>query len=439
MIDRIHIKGYKSLRDVEVELEPLTVLFGPNAAGKSNFLDALQLLSRMITSETLKDAFEPPYRGKPLESFSFPPGGIGELLQQESARFSIEVDMTLSRKLVDRVNREISELRKPHGEREQGEEGTGTSPRVREHRLRYMVEVQIRPQSGILEVTNELLAPLTAKGKVSGSRNAFIERSKKSHRLHLRMEKQSHPRYFDLGLDHTVLSRPLYAPHHPHAVAAQKEMASWMFCYFEPRERMRAPSPVKEVRHIGLMGEELAPFLNTLYNTDTVRFRGVERALKSIIPSIEGISVQVNQSGEVELRLQEGECLVPASVVSEGTLRILGILSLRAADKSPAVIGFEEPENGVHPRRIGLIAELMKSIPSGGDTQLIVTTHSPILPNSIPDDSLFVCSKDDASTGITRFKTWGPLGRDEAIEDGLQVTDEGSPASVRILRGDFDA
>ena len=40
MLKRIHIKGYKSLRDVEIELPRLAVLFGPNASGKSNFLDA---------------------------------------------------------------------------------------------------------------------------------------------------------------------------------------------------------------------------------------------------------------------------------------------------------------------------------------------------------------------------------------------------------------
>ena len=71
MLNRIKIKGYKSLRDVEVRLQPLSVLFGPNAAGKSNFLDALQLLSKIVSSRTLKEAFDPPYRGKPLESFSF--------------------------------------------------------------------------------------------------------------------------------------------------------------------------------------------------------------------------------------------------------------------------------------------------------------------------------------------------------------------------------
>ena len=83
MLNRIKIHGYKSLRDVEIGLKPLSLLFGPNAAGKSNFLDALQLLSKIATSRTLKEAFEPPYRGKPLESFSFPPDGIKGLLSQD--------------------------------------------------------------------------------------------------------------------------------------------------------------------------------------------------------------------------------------------------------------------------------------------------------------------------------------------------------------------
>ena len=70
MLKRIRIKGYKSFHDVEVRLSPLAVMFGPNAAGKSNLLDALQLLAKLGTSRTVKEAFEPPYRGKPLESFT---------------------------------------------------------------------------------------------------------------------------------------------------------------------------------------------------------------------------------------------------------------------------------------------------------------------------------------------------------------------------------
>jgi len=66
MIKRIKIEGYKSLAEVEVNLKPLSLLFGPNAAGKSNFLDALQLLSRTASSRTLKEAFAPPTGGHRL-------------------------------------------------------------------------------------------------------------------------------------------------------------------------------------------------------------------------------------------------------------------------------------------------------------------------------------------------------------------------------------
>ena len=107
MLKRIHIRGYKSLEDVEVRLSQLVILFGPNAAGKSNFLDGLQLLSKIGTSRTLKEAFEPPYRGKPLESFTIGRKGIKGLLEQERLSFSIEADLSLSDTVIETVNRQI--------------------------------------------------------------------------------------------------------------------------------------------------------------------------------------------------------------------------------------------------------------------------------------------------------------------------------------------
>ena len=50
-LEKVHIKNYRSLRDVELPLKPLTVLVGPNASGKSNVLNALILLKMMITRE----------------------------------------------------------------------------------------------------------------------------------------------------------------------------------------------------------------------------------------------------------------------------------------------------------------------------------------------------------------------------------------------------
>jgi len=155
-------------------------------------------------------------------------------------------------------------------------------------------------------------------------------------KLHLRLEGQAHPTYYDLRLDHTLLSMP----HYPHLVAARREFENWLFFYFEPRERMRAANPVKEVRHIGLMGEELAAFLNTLRALEPRQFGAVEKALHTVMPNCDGIEVDVSDLGEVELRLKEGGVAMPARVLSEGTLRLMGLLALAGAKEAPALVGF---------------------------------------------------------------------------------------------------
>src|SRR5215210_5899340 len=109
MLRRIRIQNYKSLADVDVTLDSLVVIFGPNAAGKSNFLDPLHFFSRLPTSLTLKDAFDPPYRGTPLESFTFGPTGIEGLLQEGSKSFTIEADLELSPPVIEAVNQQIRE------------------------------------------------------------------------------------------------------------------------------------------------------------------------------------------------------------------------------------------------------------------------------------------------------------------------------------------
>jgi len=437
MLKRILITGYKSLVDLEVKLPPLAVLFGPNAAGKSNFLDALQLLSRIVTSRTLKEAFDPPYRGTPLESFSFRPDGIKGLLAEGSACFAIEADVQLSDATVDKVNRQIREMKQGSVSDEAGNNAPKGPPPVRERNLRYRIEVEILPKSAILRVANEYLAPLNAKGEVSGSRNAFLEMVNNA--LHLRMEGQAHPRYLQRYLDHSILSLPHYPPHYPHIVAMREELSSWLFFYFEPRERMRTPGPAREVHHVGSMGEDLAAFLNTLKAQNERQFRAVEKSLRMIIPSITGIDVGVNDLGEVDLRLMEGDMPVPARVVSEGTLRILGLLTLAGVKEPPALIGFEEPENGVHPRRIRLIADLLQNLTRGEKCQLIVTTHSPILPDALKDESLYVCLKAEGQTSIQRFSSLGPVFRESEVSRALEDDEEGLLLSERILRGDFDA
>src|ERR1035438_9724898 len=95
MIRRIQIKNYKSLKNIEVNLGQLAVIFGPNAVGKSNLFDALNLLSRLVTRKNLKEAFEG-HRGLPIEAVHYEKGTIRDLLSEKTHTISFSVDVQLS-------------------------------------------------------------------------------------------------------------------------------------------------------------------------------------------------------------------------------------------------------------------------------------------------------------------------------------------------------
>ena len=130
---------------------------------------------------------------------------------------------------------------------------------------------------------------------------------------------------------------PHYPPHYPHLTAARRELESWLFFYFEPRERMRAANPVKEVRHIGLMGEELASYLNTLKAHEPRHFQTVEKALHLMLPNVDGIEIDVNDIGEVELRLKENGVAIPRPGVVRRHATAAGPAGLNRGKRRPVV------------------------------------------------------------------------------------------------------
>src|SRR5262249_54442605 len=153
----------------------------------------------------------------------FGPDGIRGLLGQESCSFQIEADVELSGAVVEDVNQQVREMKRirPH----EPSNGPGNEPGklafVREKSLRYRIELEILPQSGILRIADEYLAALNTEGEPTGIRKPFLERV--GNRLHLRMEGQAHPTYYERFLDRSLLSQPLY----PHLVAMRQELARW--------------------------------------------------------------------------------------------------------------------------------------------------------------------------------------------------------------------
>ncbi len=436
MLKRLQVKGFKSLVDVEARFSSLAVLFGLNAAGKSNILDALRLVSNIGTCRTLKHAFAPPYRGKAIESFALGNGGVKELISRKRINLTIEADLRLSDSTIESVNREIRSVSYRRGEEVHARQSAGP-PQVQERDLRYRITVEMRPALGVLCISDEYLAPLNSTGSPTVKDEPFLQR--RGDRLLLRLDGQDLPVEFDRYLDRSVISMRHHPPHCPHLVAARRELESWQFFYFEPRERMRAAAQIEEVRQIGLMGQDLAGYLRTLQALRPRQFWAVEKALHMMIPDIDGIEFEVNDFGEVEMSIREGGLSLSTRVLSEGTLRILALLAIGGLEDEPALVGIEEPENGIHPTRLGLIAELLQSGAGLGQTQYFVTTHSPALVDMLPMESLFAVRRSHRHTRIDPVSDWGPLAHSGGFTQSRRDQETYLPVSKRILRGDFSA
>lgn len=424
MIKRVKVAGYKSLRDVEIHLNRLAVLIGPNAVGKSNLFDALGLFSRMATAKNLKSAFDQ-HRGAPLEAFYYGEYGIEGLMAARTIQFTLEMDVELSPRVIRDVERQVQQMR----------EGLSRPTRqvVREKFLRYTLTIEMMTDSGHLRVLDEQLMALNQDGSVRRSRTPFIQRS--GQRLHLRMEGQAHPTYHDIGLDHTLVSTDLYAPHYPHITAFKGELSRWRFYYLEPRA-MRADTPIKEVNTLEPAGADLAAFYNTLRAKSPAQYGAIERALDTLLPTIERLEVEPDRQGMLQLRILEGGVPYSVRVISEGTLRILALLAIVNPLAATTVIGYEEPENGVHPRRLKLIADLLKNAAESGETQILVNTHSPILPAYFEDVALIVCRKSERGSVFIPFRSLEPMFREGEIDRALE--EQAFALTERIVRGDWD-
>ncbi|MFQ5865690.1 MAG: AAA family ATPase [bacterium] len=418
MIRRIKIKGYKSFKDLSLKLKPLTVIFGPNASGKSNFLDALYILSRAVNSKNLKEVFEG-HRGLPLESFYYGEKGYEGLLKKPNLEFALEVDVEISPLIKRKVEEIVQAKRK-------GIDSRGlTKHIITERLLRYHLTIQALPDTGYLRVMDERLWAIKRNGE-ERKRRPFLERE--GNRIQLRMEGQAHPIFHEIGLDHTIVSTALYEPHYPHIIAFRMELANWYTYYLEPKVLMREEVPLAEIESLGSRGENLAAFLNTLLHKYEKDFESLNFSLKQILPNKPNIDIEHLKEGRVGLRLSENGLWFSARLISEGTLRLLGLLAAIHPKNPATLVAFEEPENGVHPVRLKIISDVLKNTVQLYGKQIIVTTHSPILPEYFENENLFICGKQNHESIIKPFASYGPLFRRRDIEHALED---------RILRGDF--
>jgi len=126
-------------------------------------------------------------------------------------------------------------------------------------------------------------------------------------------------------------------------------------------------------------------------------------ALRDLYEGLDDFEVPT-QGGYVEFVFYEGEFSVPATRLSDGTLRYLCLLAILCDPDPPPLICIEEPELGLHPDILPNLADLL--VQASERTQLIVTTHSDILIDAMTErpETVVVCEKHSGKTSLTRLE-----------------------------------
>ncbi len=147
----------------------------------------------------------------------------------------------------------------------------------------------------------------------------------------------------------------------------------------------------------------LGLFLNRLRRMPEAK-KAILSHLRDLYEGLDDFDVSI-EGGTVQVFFTEGNFTIPATRLSDGTLRYLCLLAILCDPTPPPLICIEEPELGLHPDIIPKIADLL--IEASTRTQIIVTTHSDILVDAMTDhpENVIVCEKQDGATTMNRLNS----------------------------------
>ena len=341
----------------ELKLEPLNVLIGPNGSGKSNLIEAIGLLKAAP-----RDLHAPIRDGGGVRDWIWrgdPPGGIAQ----------VEVVLTYG---------ESRALRYSLAFLEKGQRFRVNSEELRpEH-----------PDSGTSD------PHFSTDGEMAHV--DFVDLGSENDEVRMWAK--------DIRSDQSIFAQ-VRGPNYPQLTYTAEQFErirlfrEWSFGRLTPaRVPQKADLPNE---FLAEDGTNLGLVLNRL-RRDPKSKSQLLKALRDLYEGIDEFDVFV-EGGTVQIFLQEGNITIPATRLSDGTLRYLGLLAILCHPRPPPLVCIEEPELGLHPDIIPGLAELLRE--ASQRCQLIVTTHSDILVDALSDtpESVVVCEKENGQTTMKRL------------------------------------
>ncbi len=373
LLNSLHLKSFLSFGPGSdpVELTNLNVLIGPNGVGKSNFLEAIELLHAAPID--LPGAIRA--GGRPMD-WIWKADSPSQTAAIE-ARLAAQGDL---RELVYRLSFTETGNRVEIVD-EALEEAEKTDPSKSDVRFYYRFR-DGRPVINVREF-----------GSKPSSGGRYVER---------KLQRES------INPEQSVLKQKRDAEHYPELFQTAKrfeEIQIFREWGFGRSATLRQPQPA-DLQTESLLPklENLGLVLNNLEHTPYwTRF---EEMMSQFLPRFKKVSTKVVSGGSVQIYLHEDNLStpLPATRLSDGTLRFVSLLAILLNAESAPLLCIEEPELGLHPDSISLLADLL--VEASEKTQLIVTTHSDVLVSALTEqiESVLVCDYLENGTTLQRLE-----------------------------------
>lgn len=336
-LTQIHIMGFGSLADVTLEPGRLTVLIGANGSGKSNLLRVLQMVPLMRTGS--------------MQTFVGGAGGASSLLHYGPKRtqaITIELQFTQA----ERKNWYFARLGFAAGDR-----------------LIYLDEAVGYQRDAGSSVRRTSLGAGHAESLLDETKNDVTAKT-----VNYWLSKLNFFHFHDTSMTSALRT-------HARAV---------------------------DDRYLRSDGSNLAAYLARLEQSedeaDTKAWRRINKLVHQIAPSVKTLCPTPTGGGAVRLDwIDDRDQRFGAHQLSDGTLRAIALITALAqpARSLPKFISIDEPELGLHPAAIGLLAELVRSV--SRHTQVLVATQSTALLDYFEPEEIVVVERDAGASSFRRL------------------------------------
>ncbi len=332
-LERITIQGFKSIREAVVEMRPLNILIGANGSGKSNFIEGFRFLNAILN--------------KGLQDYVGKAGGANTILYYGRKKTQrVYFELSFKRDKPNLFNGyQISLVATDQDSLIFDEEFYSFHDRLSyAHPLRHSTHAFGKVETGLYD----------ASDRIAG--------------------------YVIDALDS-------YRIYHFHDTSRES--------------RVKQTGDIDDNEFLRTDAGNLAAFLYFLQEVHNITYRRIVRTIQLVAPFFSDFHLRPSPLNPDKIRLQWQEKgsdeYFNAHALSDGTLRFICLVTLLLQPKPPTTIIIDEPELGLHPFAISLLAELLKS--ASLNSQIIVSTQSvPFINQFEPEDIIVVDRLDGQST-----------------------------------------